>query len=261
VVRKLTAQDLDSAKLLSDAANWNQTAADWARVLLLEPQGCFCVEADNRIVATATAVCHGRDLAWIGMVLTHPESRRKGYARLVMEAALSWLDSTGVAASRLDATDMGQPLYEALGYRVECDVERWRGEGRGTSPLPQQQPDFDLDRTATGTDRTPMLQALAPIGCLRVANGYVMLRPGRVAAYLGPCLAESPEAAELLIQRALAAASGPVYWDVLPGNTASASLAQRFGFSPFRHLKRMVRGQAPPEQRSLIYALSGFETG
>jgi RimJ/RimL family protein N-acetyltransferase len=52
-----------------------------------------------------------------------------------------------------------------------------------------------------------------------------------------------------------------VYWDLLPGNTAAVNLAESYGFSPVRHLKRMARGQAPPEQRSLIYALSGFETG
>ncbi len=261
MVRRLTAQDLAAAKALSDAANWNQTAADWARILQLEPDGCFCVEEEDRIVATTTAVCYEKDLAWIGMVLTHPEARRKGFARQAMEAALSWLDSTGVAASRLDATDMGQPLYEALGYRVECDVERWRGEGRGSSPLPQDQPDFDLDLRATGTDRTRILEALAPIGCFRAPRGHVMLRPGRVASYLGPCHAETPEDAAPLIDLALAAASGPVYWDLLPDNAAAADLARKLGFSPFRHLKRMARGQAPPEQRSLIYGLSGFETG
>jgi len=261
VVRRLTAQDLAAAKELSDAANWNQTAADWARIVQLEPEGCFCVEEQGRIVATATAVCYRKDLAWIGMVLTHPEARRKGYARQAMEAALSWLDSIGVAASRLDATDMGLPLYEALGYRIECDVERWRGEGSGSSGLPQGEPDFSLDRRATGTDRTHILAALAKTGCFRAPLGYVMLRPGRVATYLGPCLAETPEDAAPLIERALAAASGPVYWDLLPDNTTAVSLAQKLGFSPVRHLKRMARGQAPPEQRSLVYALSGFETG
>ncbi|NWF82787.1 MAG: GNAT family N-acetyltransferase [Bryobacteraceae bacterium] len=262
MVRKLTAADLPAARELSDAANWNQTTADWARVLQLEPEGCFAVEEDGRIVATATAVCYGSSLAWVGMVLTHPESRRKGHARRVMEAALSWLDDRGVKASRLDATDMGLPLYEQLGYVVECGAERWRAELPASQPAaPTGEPDYALDLRATGTDRSRLLAALAPEGCFGSARGYVMRRPGRLARYIGPCIAEDPAEAASLLCLALAGDAGHVFWDLLPGNEPAAALAKSLGFAPVRHLKRMVRGQAPPEQHNLIYALSGFETG
>lgn len=262
MVRNLTVRDLAAAKELSDAANWNQTAADWARILELEPAGCFAVEEDGRIAATATAVCYGSDLAWIGMVLTHPESRRKGHARRVMEAALSWLDERGVKASRLDATDMGLPLYEQLGYTVECAAERWRAELPAAPPAtPTGQPPLALDLRATGTDRSRILAALVPEGCFSSPRGYAMRRPGRLARYLGPCIAEHAGDAAALIHLALAGGAGPVFWDLLPGNEAAAALARSLGFAPVRHLKRMARGPAPREDHSLIYALSGFETG
>lgn len=262
MVRNLTAGDLAAAKELSDAANWNQTAADWARLLQLEPEGCFAVEEDGRIVATATAVRYGSDLAWIGMVLTHPESRRRGHARRVMEATLAWLDERGVKASRLDATDMGLPLYEQLGFVVECAAERWRAEVPAAAPAPPSgQPDLALDLRATGTDRSRILAALAPEGCFGSPRGYAMRRPGRLARYLGPCIAKDPETAAVLVRLALAGEAGPVYWDLLPENEAAAALARRHGFAPVRHLMRMARGTAPGEDHSLIYALSGFETG
>lgn len=262
MVRNLTAPDLPAAKQLSDAANWNQTAADWSRILQLEPGGCFAVEQDGRIAATATAVRYGSEMAWIGMVLTHPESRRQGHARRVMQAALSWLDACGVKASRLDATEMGLPLYEQLGYVVECAVERWRAELPASPPAsPSGQPSLALDLRATGTDRSAILAALAPEGCFSSPHGYVMRRPGRLARYIGPCIAEDPVQAASLVRLALAGPPGPVFWDLLPGNASAAALASKLGFAPVRRLFRMVRGQAPAEVHRLIYALSGFETG
>jgi len=49
-------------------------------LLELAPQTCFGIEQDRRLVSTATLVCYGRRLAWIGMVLTHPEYRGRGFA-------------------------------------------------------------------------------------------------------------------------------------------------------------------------------------
>lgn len=263
MIRRICAQDLEAVRILSDAAGWNQTSTDWARLLDLEPEGCFLVEEEGRIVATATAVCYGQDLAWIGMVLTHPEARRKGHARRVMEAALGWLDGRGVKASRLDATDMGLPLYEALGYKVECEVERWAGAGSAGEPVESTgNPNLLLDQQANGTDRGRVLEALAQAGvCLRGLGGYAMQREGRLARYIGPCIAESREEAAYLIERVVRSAAGRVFWDILPVNEAALELARRLGFEPVRRLKRMARGEAPPEKRSLIYALSGFETG
>lgn len=217
---------------------------------------------NGRIVATATAVRYEMDLAWIGMVLTHPEARRQGHARRAMEAALGWLDGLGVKASRLDATDMGQPLYEDLGYKVECEVGRWKGESAGNLKEDEKgAPNLALDRQATGTDRGKLLEALAQEGCIRGLGGYAMYRPGRLANYLGPCVAESPEEAQWLLERAAGAVQGPLFWDLPADNQAAVRIARSMGFAPVRLLKRMARGPAPLEQRRLIYALSGFETG
>src|SRR5690348_1877706 len=79
--RNLTHADLSGAVALSSLAGWNQTADDWSLLLYLEPQHCWGIEMDGLLGATTTLVCHDRRLAWIGMVLTHPEFRRRGLAR------------------------------------------------------------------------------------------------------------------------------------------------------------------------------------
>jgi predicted GNAT family acetyltransferase len=59
-------------------AGWNQTPEDWRRLIELEPFGCFGFVADERLVATTTLLTYHSDMAWIGMVLTHSDYRRRG---------------------------------------------------------------------------------------------------------------------------------------------------------------------------------------
>ena len=121
-IRLLTPADLPALLHLSRSASWNQTAEDWARLIALQPSGCFGIELDGTLAASATVVCYPPDLAWLGMVLTLPEYRGRGLARRIVEHAIAY---SGRRTVRLDASAMGQPLYESLGFVEECAVERW----------------------------------------------------------------------------------------------------------------------------------------
>ena len=76
--RPLEHRDMREALSLSTASGWNQTADDWRLLLELDSEGCLAVECDGLLAATTTLVCYGRQLGWIGMVLTRPEFRRRG---------------------------------------------------------------------------------------------------------------------------------------------------------------------------------------
>src|SRR5579863_3423197 len=123
--RCLTPADLPGAVDLSTLAGWNQTADDWAMLLDLAPQSCFLIEVEGRVAATCTLVCYGVRLAWLGMVLTRPEHRGRGFARALVQTALDFADRRGVRSVLLDATDMGRPVYRKLGFRDQQDIERW----------------------------------------------------------------------------------------------------------------------------------------
>lgn len=255
---------------LKEAAGWNQTETDWRNVLELAPEGCFAIDHDGRLAATATAVCFGRDVAWIGMVLTDPELRGRGYARALMERSISFIEERGVSWMKLDATDMGRPLYLKLGFVDESPVERWRrapGPMRGfetgsIGPLP-----LDLDREAFGGDRSPLLRTLQSFAGSATADGYAFARPGSKATYLGPCVARTPEAARsLLLSMARRHAFEPMFIDFLPGNPQAAALAKELGFERVRELVRMARPGVPgaPAHRrrdDYVYAIAGFEYG
>jgi len=268
--RRLRETDLPDLVTLSTAAGWNQIEQDWLRLIRLVPEGCFGVELDGHIVATTTAICYGRDLAWIGMVLTHPAYRRRGLARALMEHALAWLDQQGVEWIGLDATEMGEPLYRSLGFEAEESIERWAAQAPGHIAGEVLPVGFEaeLDEQAYGVSRRVLLEHLAAGGSYRIRNvGYALWRPGRLAYALGPCIARTPEAAERLIRACLACRPGENwFWDLLPANVAAVELARHYGFTPRRHLVRMWRpGRAmrprPRFRNEWIYATAGFEYG
>lgn len=246
VLRALTHRDVDTAMELSSAANWNQLPADWLRLLELEPGGCFCIDVDGRVVSTATVVTYHRRLAWIGMVLTSPGWRGRGFAARLMEACLDYCRLREVACVKLDATDMGRPLYAKLGFVEESLVERWRGE---LPLLPRRDfpADLELDALAFGADRQALLQRLGSS------------RPGRLAGFVGPIVARNYEdARERVLHSGI---SGPAFWDIPESNVVAWELAHELGFAPVRKLWRMRKGAPIEERPEFVYALAGFEFG
>jgi GNAT superfamily N-acetyltransferase len=241
---------------LSRAVGWNQTSADWALVIEMNPEGCFALECDGQLVATTSTIRYGTDLAWVGMVLTHPEYRGRGYARTLMECALDHLSD--IATVKLDATEMGQPLYKQLGFADECPTERWirppqSSPAGSTEPRPQGAEAL-LDKQAFGADRGALLNRLARFECASVKNAFAMGRADR----FGPCVSRSREAAEQLAHWFLARhPNEELLWDLFPEN----NLAEPLGFKLSRRLTRMTRGRALTGDNSLIYAGAGFEFG
>src|SRR4051794_11480159 len=129
-IRPLTERDIPGAMRLKEAAGWNQTEDDWLRLLKLEPSGCFCLESAGVIAATTTVIHYRSDpdrprLGWLGMVLTAPEFRGRGFASLLVAHAREYSTRQRAGWLKLDGTSMGEKLYVKLGFSKETEVERW----------------------------------------------------------------------------------------------------------------------------------------
>jgi ribosomal protein S18 acetylase RimI-like enzyme len=269
-LRLLRSSDLDSAMELSRLAGWNQTLEDWQMLLRLEPQACFAVELDNRVVATATLLCYGTRLAWIGMVLTRPEYRRRGLARRLMEKTLDCAATRKIESIKLDATADGQPLYEKLGFKTEQIIERWFRDAAtkntssmtaattGAALLP-----LEMDAEAFGAGRCIVLQQLATRNNPHVNNdAFCFSRKGSRCNYLGPCVAKNSTSARAVIEEALhASPPSSWFWDLLNTNQAALDLAATLGFVPQRRLERMAIGNRLIKNDQMVYAIAGFELG
>ena len=262
-VRSLRSTDLADALELSGLAGWNQTEADWSRLLALSPDGCWAIEEDGRVVATATLVRYDCHCAWIGMVLTHPGWRGRGFARRLVGHILAIAHNLGIATIKLDATSQGQPLYESFGFTPEQSVERWERPGTSAFSGSVQGYSLAMDQAAYGYSRADLLESLsAAARGDDSADGYALTRPGAIRPYLGPCIAQSPEAAKQLLTPVLDAVPGSGwFWDLFTENRNAAGLASAMGFKPVRRLVRMSMGPRMREREQNVYALAGFEFG
>lgn len=269
-VRLLQEQDIAIASRLSSDAGWNQTAEDWRMLLELAPEGCFGIDADDRLVATATLICYGRDLAWIGMVLTDSNYRRRGFARKLLQHTIDRADELRVESVKLDATDQGQSLYEKLGFRAEQPVERWWRAGVGAvgGAVGSVVNDaggrinslaLEDDRAAFGADRSRLLQNLQARGIFCAeTDGFCLARHGKRANYVGPLVSRTSSAARHFVEQCSGDES---YWDILPRNSAAVEVATDLGFTAQRKLLRMVRGRDLRGREEWIYGIAGFEFG
>lgn len=257
LLRPLTRSDLDFALGLSRLAGWNQTRSDWERFLSLAPEGCFLAEKDGQPAGTATTTSYGSALAWIGMVLVHPDFRRQGIGTTLLEGTIRHLrEEKGITCVRLDATPEGRPLYEGLGFRAEWGLRRWVREATGENANPDpgetdglSEIHLALDRAVFGADRRELLRSLEA-GAIRSRfapdGSFGFCREGERATYLGPVTATSPESGLELARDLVTAAptDRPVYWDLPDPNTAAMDLAEQLGFRPVRVLTRMWLGDA-----------------
>lgn len=291
-IRVMDEGDLAVGMKLKDLAGWNQTVEDWRRFLALSPDGCFVAERTiaagpkregdlesipHEAVGTAVACVFG-PVGWIAMVLVDPAHRGHGIGTRLVERAIDYLEHRGVRSIRLDATPLGRPVYQKLGFRAEYELARWEGiaPDRGDESRTLRAEDSQLEAIArldqqwTGTPRRRLIEHLfrQQPGAMRVVEGpdgllgYATWREGARARFIGPAVAAVEEAGQWLVDAMLGACVGRrVFVDIPQDNPAATRWAQHCGFVVQRPLTRMVRGEAVADRPDRLWASSGPENG
>lgn len=249
--------DVEDAIALSTGEGWNQTDADWRRLLRLGPDGCFAARIDGRLVGTVTTTIYERALAWIGMMIVHPAARRRGIGAALMTRAIGHLEAAGVACVKLDATPAGLPLYHRLGFEEEMLFERWMGAATrvgGSAPAPDEHaalgPILPLDRAAFGADRSRFLAELDADALAAYVvrepesrEGFALAREGRIATYVGPIVATDEGIADRLFDALSSRFPGrQICVDVNSTGLLDPARLVAGGLAPRRPLMRMRRG-------------------
>ena len=173
-IREFADTDMEIADTLLQAAF--QRPGSWLRELgvirELQPAGAFLAHNGETIAGVVFSLIYP-DYTYIGPLGVHPDFQRQGTGFILMERILEWLDGKGISRIVLDASSMGQSIYERLGF-VPCDQVNifQRQSGEPTSqPSPEVQhlslQNLDLitatDKKAFGTDRSRLLGALLEI--------------------------------------------------------------------------------------------------
>lgn len=310
-IRNFTPADVPFGMSLKEQAGWNQLPDDWLRWLRMEPEGLFLAEYDGRPAGTAAAIVFDpvegdarngdeaaadrspNKVAWIAMMLVEESLRGRGLGRALMEHAIAFATQRGAASIRLDATPLGRPLYEKLGFTPDFSLTRYGGKPQmpaGKSGATDRSSNIEVqacdvpaaaafDRRVLRVDRSRMLQAFweqqPGRGAWRhdfpgdeqlrrnALAGYYTIRPGSQAVQIGPCLADADaDAGPTLIAEALQRLAGQAtFIDVPDANAVARELAERAGLEARRPLLRMTRGPKVEEDANRIWASSGPEKG
>jgi len=275
-IRLMTTDDLPLGLRLSRQAGWNQTESDWLRFMDMEPKGCFVAELNDCPVGTTTT-CIFDKVAWIAMVLVDKESRGQGIGTKLLKHSLDYLDRRKVKTVRLDATHLGRPIYEKLGFMPEYELARFEGiaqQGRAGPVVTEAVPEFfadmiEFDRRMTVTNREKMLSRLFkefPQNTRIITHhdkidGYVTMRPGANAIQVGPCTA-TMKAGQALLSDALHRCTGKaIYVDIPTGNVPAVKIAESSGLKIQRRFTRMSRGERIKDNIEAIWTSSGPEKG
>jgi GNAT superfamily N-acetyltransferase len=276
----LSAEHLPGLLALSQAAHWNQNAADWR--LMLEIGRGWGVTLEDGSLAASTLVLPYGSFAWVSMVLVLPAHRRRGFATQLLRTALAHLASRRLTPI-LDATPAGREVYVQEGFRDTWGFRRF--QLKHTIDALERSPQvralraadwpalLALDAQAFGASRERLLRSLAarlPEAALVAEEGgapagFLLGRDGREARQIGPLVARSSGAARALLAEALARLAPPLYIDVVDREPGIAAWLASLGFEFQRPFTRMVHGTqgaaVAPGEAALVYCPAGPELG
>jgi len=264
-IRHLKVRDVIFADSLRKMEGWNQTTDDWFPFIALEPDGCFIAEWDGVSVGTITTIRYGVAVGWIGMALVHPEYRKRGIGRALLQRAIDYLRDNKVNCIKLDATPLGKKLYDSLGFRDEWSLTRWTKTGVDFVCVPTEELDLrkisQWDERAIGANRYALLTALSSGSLSKITeHGFGMIRAGSNAAYLGPVVAETADEGLTIVRELISNLN--VVWDIPDYNGPAIHWAKTNGFTARRTLTRMYLGEnVRAEAPETLYAIAGPEVG
>ncbi len=279
-LRLMAPEDIPAAGDVLRSVSWEADDRRWERILSWAPEGCFVLDEPGRgVIGTVSTTTYGTALAWIGMMVISADRQRRGYGRQLMRAALDTLIARDTERIMLDASDMGRPLYEALGFRPLYKVYRW--EGRASTYLGPRarrmeprdiEPVMALDARLFGTSRahilTTLLEEFPDLAWVDEVHGalqgYILGRVGAHGVYLGPWMADSAVSAERLLRTALEKFQGqPVTMNIPDINGRAMQTAGNHNLRRATGCTRMIYGEAFPVQGEPLaeLAIGSYATG
>jgi GNAT superfamily N-acetyltransferase len=118
--------DLATVGHVNDLAYGNPDGRLERTLAPLPPGTLRAYKADlrGRPAAVALTLHHHQDCG-VSFVATAPDARRRGLATDVMHRALIEAREAGCTTTSLQATELGEKLYEALGYRRLSSMQLW----------------------------------------------------------------------------------------------------------------------------------------
>jgi predicted N-acetyltransferase YhbS len=226
----------------------------------------FVADLDGELVGVAAGADFGAS-GWVGGVAVAPERRRAGLGGALTEAVVRQLRERQAVTVQLLATELGRPVYERLGFVAEAEYRTLAGPPapRPAAPVAaaggvragrpaDRAAVLALDRLATGEDRSRLLDALWPAGCLVAGDGdprgFHLASPWRNG---GATVAGDPDAGLALLEAVRRGDSGGVSVSLPAGNRAGLLALAAAGFRERSGTTRMCLGPPLPWRPASVF--------
>jgi Acetyltransferase (GNAT) domain len=275
VVRRMEAADLDLAVEWAAREGWNPGLADAPAFRAADTGGFLMGFTDGKPVTAISAVRYGNSFGFLGLYITVPEARGKGFGWATWRAAMGQLDGRVIG---LDGVPAQQANYRKSGFDLAHRNVRYGGtpapsaieDSALAAVTPENLPAvLDYDRAFFPGPRASFLRpwlldggrfsmAFAEDGRIK---GYGTMRACRQGHKIGPLFADRPDIADALFRVFAAKAPGEVFLDVPQPNAAAGAMAERYGMKPVFETARMYRGPVPDLPLMRIYGITTFELG
>ncbi|WP_117190351.1 GNAT family N-acetyltransferase [Rhizobium terrae] len=273
LIRSLTLAEAETLVDWARMEGWNPGLADTPALYAADPGGFIGCFVDGRFAAGISAVRYGADFGFIGLYISHPDFRGKGYGRKVWDAGMTHLGGRTIG---LDGVPQQQANYRGMGFEPVYETFRWSGRFGGASDpdvFPAGPSQFSMilayDRDFFPAERDAFLEEwLKPPRIVRavvrggVMHGYAVARKCHDGYKIGPLLAETARDAWALLEACAAETAGEsLHVDVPALQTEFSTILQDHGCSKGFVTARMYRGPVPPVRMQGIFGITTLELG
>lgn len=275
VIRPLTPAELETLVNWAGDEGWNPGLADAEAFHAADPEGFIGCFVEGKLAAAIAATAYGNGFGFIGLYISHPHFRGKGYGKQVWDAGMAHLEGLGIG---LDGVPAQQENYRKSGFIEHYRTWRWSGPftaGNSTDDgvitvTPALLPELEqFDRRFFPASRTAFLKrwTASPRTTLALVEngkitGYGTIRQCREGCKIGPLFTERDAGAERLFAALAARAEGQIlHIDVPEPNIAFSAFLEKSGFEKGFVTARMVRGPAPQAPERTPAGITTLELG
>lgn len=230
----------------------------------------FCIPVklliNKRIVGMGAAVFHS-DSAWLGHIIVHTEFRNRGIGTYITQFLISAVNKKKYSTISLIATEMGEPIYQKLGFRKITEYCFFRSENlfpalsdtkqiKNGTKIPFHKI-LELDRVVSGENRSLLLECYLPTSKVFLNGNEV------VACFLpdlgeGLIIAKDKHAGVELLKLRLSAKN----FCILPQeNDIAIEHLISCNFRLVRKAARMSIGKAPNFKAGMLFSRIGGNLG
>jgi N-acetylglutamate synthase-like GNAT family acetyltransferase len=213
----------------------------------------------NGNMAAIGAIIYHVDSVWLACIVVHPNERNKGLGTLITKYLMDEVDARKYKTIYLDATKMGFPIYEKLGFITELEYFHLKSENDQSFDVNQENPvDFlrkfqdkvlSLDRLVSGEDRSKTILEHIDSAKLVFENNELLgfYIPGLAD---GLIVASEPRAGIGLMKLRLMNKNFAIFPAV---NKNALEFLKQHHFLQYRSSKRMCWGESRPWRPECLY--------